>query len=38
MIGRFLVRRENAMSKDNSDLMRYTEMAMKGLTFDADTE
>ena len=26
------------MSKDNSDLMRYTEMAMKGLTFDADTE
>ncbi|TBX40934.1 hypothetical protein EUZ87_10230 [Lactiplantibacillus paraplantarum] len=26
------------MSKENSDLMRYTEMAMKGLTFDDDTE
>lgn len=26
------------MSKENSDLMRYTEMAMKGLMFDADTE
>lgn len=26
------------MSKENSDFMRYTEMAMKGLTFDDDTE
>lgn len=24
------------MSKENSDLMRYTEMAMKGLAFDDD--
>lgn len=26
------------MSKDNSDLMRYTEISIKGLMFDADTE